>query len=448
MKKKTLFIVIAAFAVLVVVMLVFSRKKEGVEVTVEQVARRQLVETVTASGKIQPASEVKVQSEVSGQIIDLPVKEGDYVQKGQLLVRINPDLYQSALNRAEAALNGARSSLATSRARLAQSEAQFTVQQLNYDRMRKLFADKAVSQSELDNATGTFETAKAELVAAQESIRAADFSVQSAEATRNEASDNLRRTSIVAPMSGTVTALSKQVGETVLGNNMMSGDVIMRVSALQLMEVNVEVNESDIVRIHLGDTASIEVDAFRDESFLGIVSEIGNTALNASGSGMISMDQVTNFSVKIQMMRETYLHHCKGQEEHYSPFRPGMSATVEVRTARADNVLSVPVKAITSRDDTTAITLVEKARMKREGATASQAGPVQQSGGPYTVVFLQDQTSGKATIRVVKTGIQDDRYIEVLEGIDEEDYVITGPYETLSRKLNSGELTVLRGNSK
>lgn len=444
MKKKTIYIILTVVVVLIGLMPVFSRKSESLEVSVESVARRTIVETVSASGKIQPASEVKVQSEVSGQIIDLPVKEGDFVERGQLLVKINPDLFISALNRADAALNGAKSNLATSRARLAQAEAQFTVQQLNMDRMRALFSERAISKSELDNATSSFETARAEVVAATESIRAAEYSVQSAEATRNEASENLRRTTILAPMSGTVTALSKQVGETVLGNNMMSGDVIMRVSAMQLMEVNVEVNESDIVRIHIGDTAAVELDAFRDEKFLGVVSEIGNTALNVTTGGMMSMDQVTNFSVKVQMLRESYAHHCVGKEASYSPFRPGMSATVEVRTERVENALSVPVKAIASRDDTTSMTLLAKARMKKEAAEGAEVVEAARSAGPFTVVFVRTPSTGEIKLRVVKTGVQDDRYIEIREGVEEKDEVVTGPYDLLSRKLKSGDLTVLR----
>lgn len=443
MKKKNRRIgwYIAGSALLLVVLSrLISGGNDELVITAEPVKRRSITETVSASGRIQAAAEVKIQSEVSGQILELPVKEGDFVEKGQLLVRINPDIYNSALSRAEAALNSARSSLASSRARLVQAEAQLNVQQLNYDRMKKLFAEKAISASEMDNATSTWETARAEAVAARENIKAAEYSIESAEATRNEAGDNLRRTTITAPMSGTVTALSKEPGETVLGNNMMAGDVIMKISALESMEVNVEVNESDIVRIQLGDTAAVEIDAYQDEVFYGVVSEIGNTALNATGLGAVSMDQVTNFPVKVRMLRDSYEHHCTDKPGHYSPFRPGMSATVEVRTARVANVIAVPIKAITSREDTTAVSGDDSGGWRNRGEEeVAQVKSSDEKSEPFTVVFVYSPISGTASLRVVKTGVQDDRFIEVLEGLKGDEQVITGPYAELSRDLKPGD---------
>lgn len=449
--RKKRFIIIAIVVILIGLSVVFSGGPGELLVTVEPVERRSIVETVSASGKIQPAAEVKIQSEVSGQIIELPVNEGDFVERGTVLVRINPDLYNSALSRAEAALNSARSNLASSKARLAQAEAQFNAQQLNYDRMKKLFEDKAISASEMDNATSAWETARAEAVAARENIKAAEFSIESAQATRNEASDNLRRTTITAPMSGTVTALTKEVGETVLGNNMMSGDVIMKISALELMEVNVEVNESDIVRIHLGDTTAVEIDAYQDEVFYGVVTEIGNTALNAGAAGAISMDQVTNFSVKVQMLRESYAHHCQGQPMYYSPFRPGMSATVEIRTARADQVIAVPIKAIASREDTAAVSVDEgrgkwKSREEQAAPVATSANP---SADPFTVVFVYSPSESIVRLQVVKTGVQDDRFIEIKEGLKGDEQVVTGPYTELSRTMVTGDkVTTGEGEKK
>jgi HlyD family secretion protein len=429
-KTKKLIIGIAiGLAVVVILGRVFGGDKDVSQVTLEKSAKRTVVETVTASGKIEPQTEIKIQSEVSGQIVELPVKEGDLVVKGQLLVKINPDIYIAALNRADAALNSAKSNLASARARLVQAEAQFRAQELSFNRTKKLFEEKALSAADFDAATGTYETAKAEVVAGRETIKGAEFSIASAEASRNEANDNLRRTTIYAPMDGTVTALTKEVGETVLGNNMMSGDVVMKVSALLNMEVNVEVNESDIVRVNLGDTATVEVDAYQDVKFKGIVTEIGNTALNALG-GAMSVDQVTNFSVKVAILKNSYAYLMEGKPANYAPFRPGMSANVEVLTERVESVLTVPIKSVSSREDTASTNLLERIKNKTEGDGAER--------DPFTVVFVFDREKEVAQLRVVKTGIQDNRYISVLEGLKEGEEVITGPYEEVARNLTAG----------
>lgn len=440
MKRKTILILLLALVVAVVLVITLGKGRDVREVTVEVAARRDLVENVLASGKIQPETEVKIQSQISGQIIELPIKEGDLVKQGQLLVKINPDIFISALNRADAALNSARSNLASAKARFAQAEAQFKVQDMNFNRQKSLFADKAISQAELDNATSTYETAKAEVIAARESIKGAEFQIESADASRKEASDNLSRTTILAPMSGTVTALTKEIGETVLGNNMMSGDVIMRISALNSMEVNVEVNESDIVRVHVGDTALVQVDAYKDRKFKGIVTEIGNTALNnLGGNAALSMDQVTNFSVKVLIVAESYADLAEGKQEGYSPFRPGMSADVEVQTARALQVVTVPIKAVGAREDTLSLSISERIEKMEDSETAAASAKKEL----YSVVFVYNSSEGKADLRVVKTGIQDDQFIHITEGVNDGEQVITGPYEEVSRKLKEGDKVTL-----
>ncbi len=418
---------------------VVAGKQDHTEVTTEKSAYRSIIETVAASGKIQPESEVKIQSEVSGQIVELPVKEGDLVQKGQLLVKINPDLYTSAYNRAEAALNSSKSNLSSAKSRLAQAEAQFNVTNLNFQRQKKLFDDGAISKAELENITSQFETSKAEVEAAKESIHSAQFAIESAMAGVNEAADNLKRTTILAPMTGTVTALNKELGETVLGNNMMSGDVIMNISALTFMEVNVEVNESDIVRVNLNDTALVEVDSYKNETFKGIITEIGNTALNAIGDQM-NLNQVTNFSVKIRVLPESYAHLMEGQGENYSPFKPGMSATVDIITEKSDRALSVPIKAVAARDDTTSASILDK--LNRE--TTESSTPDE----PFTVVFVRNTSSDVAEIRVVKTGIQDDKYIQITEGVAENEEIITGPYEVVAQSLKPGDKLKIRSGNE
>jgi HlyD family secretion protein len=415
--------IVSGVVLISILISVFSGGDDAVSVTVDKVMKRSLVETVSASGKLQPETEVKIQSEVSGQIIELPVKEGDVVKKGQLLVRINPDLYTAAVNRSEAALSSAKSSLATAKARLAQAEAQFKAQELNFERQKKLFADKAISKADMDNATSQFETAKAEVVAARESINGAQFSIESAEASRNEATDNLKRTTIFAPMDGTVTALTKEIGETVLGNNMMSGDVIMKVSSLNTMEVNVEVNESDIVRVNVGDTAVVEVDSYRDVKFKGIVTEIGNTALNALAATAMSTSDVTNFSVKVRVLPESYAYLSEGQPAGFAPFKPGMSATVEIETERVQDVLSIPIKAVTSREDTSSVDKDDDEKMVMNAE-------------PFIVVFVKNGAS-EAELRVVETGIQNDEFIHIKKGLNENDEVITGPYDIVSKELKN-----------
>lgn len=426
---------VLAIVVIIIIGKIVGGGSDATEVTTEKAVRRSIAETVSASGKIQPQTEVKIQSEVSGQIVELPVKEGDLVTKGQLLVRINPDLYTSAYNRALAALNSSKSSLSSSKARLVQAEAQFNVAELNYKRQKKLHEDGAISTAEMENATSNWQTSKAEVTAANESVASAQFAIQSSEAGVNEASDNLKRTTILAPMTGTVTTLSKEQGETVLGNNMMSGDVIMKISALSTMEVNVEVNESDIVRVKMGDTATVEVDAYKDEKFRGIVTEIGNSAITAAGVVTMSMDQITNFSVKVMILPESYTKYTTGKPENYSPFRPGMSATVDIITDRADNVLCVPIKAVTTRTDTSSMSLSQRIKAKKENSESNT--PI--NNDPLMVVFSLNQSADAAQIRVVKTGIQDDSYIQIKEGINEGDEVITGPYELLSKTLNPGD---------
>ena len=348
MNKNAILILGGVILALVVVAVVRGGNRELPVVSTDTVQARDIVERVSASGKIQPEIEVKITAEVNGQIIDLPVKEGDVVEKGDLLVQLNPDIYEAALLRAEASLNSARSNLASARAQVAQGEANQFAAAKAFERAQALLASKVISQAEFDQNEASYLTANANLTSAKESVRSAEFAIRSGEASLQEARDNLSRTTLVAPQAGVVTALSKEVGESVQGNGFTAGEVIMNVSDLSTMEVNVEVNESDIVRIHMDDEAEIEVDAYLGETFSGRVTEIGNTALNAGMNGF-SMDQVTNFSVKIRLDRSSYMHLVEGDHDHETPFRPGMSATVDVLTAKADRVLSAPIQAVASR---------------------------------------------------------------------------------------------------
>ena len=416
MKGKRLYYILGGGVLLLIVLAsVFGGGPEVPRAETDTIQRHRIVETVIASGRIQPEVEVKVSAEVSGQLIELPVREGDRVATGDLLARINPDIFESRLSQAKAALDNARASQATAEARLAQSRAAFGAAELAFNRNRDLYSQGVLSASDFEQAEVSFKSAQADLEASQQSLRSAGFTIRSAEATVTEAEENLRRTVLRAPQAGTVTALVKEEGEGVQGIGSFQGEVIMKISELGAMEVDVEVNESDIVKVALGDTAGIEVDAYTDRDFRGIVTEIGNTALNATGAARLSLESVTNFSVKIRILPSSYADLRSGRDSSWTPFRPGMSATVEIETEVQSDALAVPIKAVTTRPDTSG-----------------------ETGAPSVLcVFLLEE--GKAVRRNITTGIQDNQVIALLTDLPEGATVITGPYDLISRKLDDGD---------
>jgi HlyD family secretion protein len=422
--SKTFWIIVTLVIVaLIVAAKWFGGGTEATSVQTEQAKIRTIVERISASGKIQPEVEVNITAEVSGQIIALPVKEGDQVTEGDLLVQINPDLYNAALNRAEAAANSARSNLASARAQHAQADAQFFAAKKSWGRSQTLFGQGVVSQADFDNAQANFRSSEATLTSASESIRSAQFAISSAEASVQEARDNLSRTTLLAPQSGTVTALVKEIGESVQGNGFTAGEVVMKVSDLSVMEVDVEVNESDIVRVSMQDAAEIEVDAYLDETFSGEVTEIGNTALNAGLNGF-AMDQVTNFSVKVRLQSESYSSIIDATAaSNLSPFRPGMSAKVDILTRRADKVISIPIQAVSTR---------EKESAENEDTELG--------------VFVF--SNGIALWKPVITGIQDNRFIEIISGLEVISEVIIGPYQAVSRTLSNEDEVEVQDDSE
>ncbi|HBQ82189.1 MAG: hypothetical protein A2X05_00135 [Bacteroidetes bacterium GWE2_41_25] len=406
MKNNKILKILLPFVVVLLILAVIG-KKQGwfgkaamVKVAVENAEKRTIVETITANGKIQPEKEVKISPDVSGEIVELTIKEGDPVVKGQLLLRIKPDTYISQRDRSMAAISSAR-------ARLAQSEAQFTQAELSFRRNKQLFDEQTISKSDFEQAEASYTVAKAE-------VDAAKYSVISSEASLKEANENLIKTSIYAPMSGTVSMLLVELGERVAGTNLMAGTELLRVADLSRMEARVEVNENDIVRVKLGDTAIIEVDAYLDKKFTGVVTEIANSAKTTG----ISADQVTNFDVKILVLPESYQNLIK--DGKVNPFRPGMSATVDIQTESKDDVIAIPIQSVTTRTDTTK-TSVRKS-----------------SDEIRTLVFITD---GKyALARDVKTGIQDNSYIEIISGVEENDRVVSAPFSAISKKLSDSTL--------
>ncbi len=405
---------------------------QGVRVTVEAAEKRTIVETVTASGKVQPVTEVKISPDVSGEIVEITVKEGDFVQKGDLLVRINPEIYLSALDRVEASLNSNRANLANARARKAQAEAQFINASAEFERNEQLFDQDAISESEFDTARSQFLVAQAEVEAATQNVVGAEFQVKSADATLREARENLTKTNIFAPMDGTISRLDAELGERVVGTSQFAGTEILRIANLNEMEVLVEVNENDIIRVNERDTAFIEIDAYLNQQFQGVVTSIANSALAEAAN----VDQVTNFEVKIQILPDSYQHLLKKDSPHLSPFRPGMSASADIRTQTATDVLSVPIQAVTTRTDRESEESEDENEDEQEQLSDNTTEPEEAKVQEY-VFFYTDEGTVKMT--PVESGVQDSNYIEILSGIEEGDKVVTGPFRAVSRTLSDGD---------
>jgi len=410
MKKKTL-LIIGVIAIAVIVLLVAGKKAGWFgasgnvkEVEFTKIELIQIVEKVSATGKIQPEIEVKLSSEVSGEIIELPVVEGQMVEKGDLLVRINPDLYQSSLLRSRAGLQNVR-------ANYAQAEASLREAKSNYERNKTLFEKGIISKAEWDRIVAAYEVAEA-------SKNAAYYGMQSAAATVTEATDNLARTTIYSPMRGTISKLDVELGERVVGTQQMAGTEILRVANLSNMEVEVDVNENDIVKVSVGDSTLVEVDAYLKREFQGVVTQISNSAITG-----LTADQVTNFKVKVRILESSYSDLREGKPENYSPFRPGMTATVDIITRKKNNVIGVPISAIVIKSDTSS------------SPSASKTPVI--SDEKFEAVFVKD--GNKAKLRVITTGIQDNQNIEVLSGLKVGETVITGPYNTVTKTLKDGD---------
>ncbi len=426
MSKKKLFI-IAGVVVAAIILLIMLKKggavgkgEESIEVEFAKVKPTNIIETVSATGKIQPEIEVKISSEVSGEVIALNVKEGQQVKKGQLLVKINPDIYTSGVDRTVA-------SLSTTKAGLEQADAQVKEAKANYDRNKKLFESGVISKAEWDRLVSAYEVAVA-------NKQSAYYQVKSASANVNEANDNLKRTSIYAPADGTISKLNIELGERVLGTQQMAGTELLRIANLKSMEVEVDVNENDIVKVSIGNKAKIEVDAYLKRKFEGVVTSISNSATeNTAGN------QVTNFKVKVKILESSYADLLKGRPISYSPFRPGMTATVDIETKQAENVIAVPISAVVIKEDTTATKkdIVEEIDEEDKKVVLEEKGKKVKKDERFECVFVNQK--GKAKLRVVKTGIQDDENIEIMSGLKAGDEIITGPYSVVSKELYTGD---------
>jgi len=421
-KKNTLKYLLGVVVILIVLVIIGKKagwfgKPETIEVSVEKPLRRTITESITANGKIQPVTEVKISPEVSGEIIELNIKEGDHVEKGVVLCRIKPDTYLSYKERAIAAVN-------SSKARLTQTQSQLAQSELAFNRSKQLYSQKAISESD-------FETAKTTYEVAQSSVKASMFEVESSQAGLKETEENLRKTTIYAPMSGTISKLNIELGERVVGTAQFTGTEILRIADLGRMETRVDVNENDIVRVKMSDTALIEVDAYLDRKFKGIVTQIANSA-SVQGA---STDQVTSFEVRILLLEDSYKDLISSKSP--SPFRPGMSTTVDIRTQTKLNILTVPIQSVTTRSDS----LNNNAANGLSEVNQNQTNQPQVTVKPSEIkeiVFIAKGDSAKMV--VVKTGIQDNTYIEIKEGLQGDEDIISAPFSAISRKLKDGKL--------
>lgn len=384
-----------------------------IEVEVATVKRVSIIEKVSASGEIQPEVEVNLSPDVAGEIIELNVKEGDSVALGTLLVKIRPDNFISALDRTKANYNQQQANLAQSRAALQRSEAQFTRGQQSFDRQKKLYEQKAISEADFEQSQADYTSSQKDLEASKQSVLASEFVVKSSQASVNEAQENLRLTSVYSPVSGIVSNLLVEQGERVVGTQQMAGTEMLTIADLSKMEVRVDVNENDIVRLSMGDTTIIDVDSYSytGKTFKGVVTSIANTA-----NVKVSSDAVTEFKVKIRILNDSYQDLVDEGKKY--PFRPGMTASVEILTNSKSSALSVPLAAVTTRESKQDTLVAGSTRAKE-------------------LVFIND--GGVAKLKEIKTGISDFQNIEVLEGLKEGEQIISGPYFIVSKELKEGD---------
>jgi HlyD family secretion protein len=393
------------------------------QVATEKADVREINETVSASGKIKPHIEVKISPEVSGEVVELPIKEGDVVKKGQLLCKIRPDILKSGYDRAIASYNTQKASVGNSGQMLKQAEATFNNQAGIFKRSQELYKNKVLTVSEYENAKAAFEGAKASFEAAKQNVIGSQYGLAQSSASVKEAQDNLAKTTIYSPVDGVVSKLSIELGERVLGTQQFAGTEIMTISDLSKMDVNVDVNENDINRISLGDSSNIEIDAFLGKKFTGVVSEIGSSA-NVVGT---TADQVTNFTVKVRINAASYAGLLKKTADNPSPFRPGLTATVDINTNQVKS-LSVPIQSVTTREE-------KKAQNGPPKKDDDKSKPqLTQPSKEY--VFVLNGTKLKQV--QVTTGIQNDTYIQVLSGLKSGDEVVSAPYAAISKTLADG----------
>lgn len=436
--SKSLKWILISVGALLVLMVVLSKagvfgKDEGIKVTAEKVQKRTITEVVNASGKIYPEVEVKISPDISGEITELNVHEGDSVKKGQVLARIYADIYNIQRNQAASGVEQTQAQVANSQAAIDALKAQMEQSQKTYDRQKKLFEDKVISKSEFEMAESNLKSSTANYNAARQGIRGGQASVQSARSNLEKANKDLSRTAVIATMDGVVSLLNVKQGERVVGSNLMSGTEMLRIADMAKIEVRVDVGENDVPKVKLGDSAIIEVDAYTDRKFKGIVTQIASSNNGAASQNALTStsSDVTQYKVYIRLLPESYKDLIgKGA----FPFRPGMSANADIQTQTHTQVLSIPITAVTTRDKNDSL----KTDKKKTDDASNVKTAANTDDDLEVVVFLMDK-EGKVSKQKVKTSIQDINYIEITEGLKEGDEIITGPYDVVSKTLKAGK---------
>ncbi|ATL46836.1 efflux transporter periplasmic adaptor subunit [Chitinophaga caeni] len=437
MRKKLIWIIPLSLLVLFILYSVLVPKDNSIKVAVDKAETKNIIEVVSVTGKIYPETEVKVSPDVSGEIVDLYVQEGDSVTKGQPLARIYADIYGSVRDKAVAALSQSEAQLANTNAALNSFKAKLTQAKAAYDRNKTLLDQKVISRSEFETVEATYRSAEADYKAAQQQIESNRFAVASAQANLTEANKNLSRTTINAPMGGIISLLPVKKGERVVGTGQMAGTEMMRIADMSVMEVQVDVGENDIPKIKYGDTALIEVDAYNNRKFKGIVTQIASSSkdLASSTSTTSSADQVTNYIVHVRVLPSSYEDLLDPKNSRSWPLRPGMSANVDIQTKRVHDVLAVPINSVTTRSLSDSL----KANKKADASMAPKADSdePQKAKDDKEVVFVIQADNTVKAVPVV-TGIQDDNFIEIKTGLKAGDQVVSAPYPAISRTLQSG----------
>jgi len=440
--NKTLKWIIFSLVGLIILLVILKKsgmlgKDEGVKVSTEKVTKRTIVETVNASGKVYPEVEVKMSPDISGEIVELNVAEGDSVKKGQVLARIYADIYATQRDQASAIVNQQQAQVANVSASIEAIRAQLDQAKKTYDMQKQLFDEKVISQSEFNTADAAYKSAQANLNAAKQNIRGSQAGVQSARAALSKANKDISRAALVSPMEGVVSLLNVKKGERVVGSSLMAGTEMMRIADLRKIEVRVDVGENDIPKIHLGDSATVEVDAYNNRKFKGIVTQIASSNNGAASSQTVTGTDVTNYKVYISLLPESYQDLMDPSKPKSFPFRPGMSASADIQTKTHENRLAVPINAVTTRDKN------DTANSKNYTADKSSAdvnttGKTNSNSDDLEEVVFVLQKDGTVKKTKVRTDIQDINYIEILGGLNEGDEVITGPYDVVSKTLKTG----------
>lgn len=442
MNKKLKWIIIS-LVILIVLLVILKKtgvlgKDEGIKVTAEKVEKRTIIETVNASGKIYPEVEVKLSPDISGEIVQLDVAEGDSVKKGEVLAKIYGDIYNTQREQASAIVNQQKAQMEDAKAGLGALEAQLDQAKKTYDMQKQLYGEKVISRNEFNTADAAYKTAQANLNAAKQGVIGSQAGVLSAKAALQKANKDLSLATLKSPMDGIVSLLSVKKGERVVGSSMMAGTEMMRIADMSKIEVRVDVGENDIPKVRLGDSATIEVDAYNDRKFTGVVTQIASSNNGASAQSDLTntSTDVTNYKVYIRIIPDSYkdlISANNASRIKKFPFRPGMSASADIQTKTHKDVLSIPINAVTTREKSDST--------KNQSMNSSVAGDQSATSvdNDLDIVVFVLQPDGKVKQQKVKTDIQDINYIEITDGLKEGDEVVTGPYDVVSKTLKTGD---------